>query len=60
MTSAQKVPSLAPKLVFPRPSSLTWQEQETFLYKQRMVKLDNIIEDRWTFYKNFNELLVEE
>ena len=45
---------MAPQLVFPRPSSLTWQEQETFLYKQRMVregKLDNTMEDRWTEHR---------
>ena len=44
---------MAPQLVFPRPSSLTWQEQETFFYKhkQGMVregKLDNTMEDGLT------------
>ena len=60
--SAPQLPAVLQKLVFPRPSSLSWAEQETFLFKQRMEregKLDTE-GDKWIVFNNFKGLVAEE
>ena len=62
--SAVIVPDALNKLMFPRSSSLTWQEQERFIYNHftllKQGKLGPHSGDQWTFYQNFLELVREE
>ena len=62
--SAVIAPDALNKLMFPRSSSLTWQEQERFIYNHftllKQGKLGPHSGDQWTFYQNFLELVREE
>ena len=62
--SAVITPDALNKLMFPRSSSLTWQEQERFIYNHftllKQGKLGPHSGDQWTFYQNFLELVREE
>ena len=62
--SAVIAPDAVNKLMFPRSSSLTWQEQERFIYNHftllKQGKLGPHSGDQWTFYQNFLELVREE
>jgi len=61
--SAIKVPETSNQLMFPRPSSLTWKEQEKFLYEHQRVKEGRLTPangNQWRFYQNFLEIVQEE
>ena len=61
--SAINVPAISNKLMYPRPSSLTWAEQEKFLYNQKLLREGRLTPangNQWTFYQNFLELVTEE
>jgi len=61
--SAIQVPEASSQLIFPRDSSLSWTEQEKFLYNDQLVKEGKLTPsngNQWIFYQNFLELVQEE
>ena len=62
--SAVVVPeAMTVKYLFPRSSSLTWAEQEKFLFNQKLVREGKLLPthgNQWQFYQNFLEIVREE
>ena len=53
----------AGKLMFPRESSLSWTEQEKFLFNEKLFKEGRLGPgngNQWQFFQNFKELVMEE
>ena len=51
------------KIMFPRESSLSWPEQEKFLFNEKLIREGRLgpgSGNQWTFYQNFKELVAEE
>ena len=59
--SAVVVPeTMTMKYLFPRSSSLTWPEQEKFLFNQKLVREGKLLPthgNQWQFYQNFLEIV---